>query len=161
MNIGIIVYSKTGNTLLVAERIRVLLAQTGLQSVIRRFTAEAEEARPNATIKLTDSPDPNPFDALILGAPVQAFSLDPAMSLYLRQIGSIKKMPTMCFITQHFKRPWLGGNRAMRQILALLKARGLAAVPLGVVNWTNEQRDQQIEQIAEQCVKTLKKELFN
>lgn len=156
MKIGIIVYSKTGNTMLVAERIRAALAEAGEQVEIERFQAETENASSNTPIRLTALPDPNKYDAVILGAPVQAFSLDPAMSMYLKSIGGIKEMSVLCFITQHFKKPWLGGNRAMKQMIAQLKESGVTASALGVVNWTNEKREEQIDMISKKCVEMMK-----
>ncbi|MDP3448867.1 MAG: flavodoxin domain-containing protein [Eubacteriales bacterium] len=156
MNIGIIVYSKTGNTLQVAERIKVALELQGNTVSVKRFQAETSGETSNTPLQLTASPDPNVYDAVIFGAPVQAFSLDPAMAMYLRQIGTIRSMPAMCFITQHFKKPWMGGNRAMKQLLMLLKSRSVTAVPMGVVNWSSEQRDAQIEFISRKCAEALK-----
>ena len=156
MNIGIIVYSKTGNTLQVAERIRASLVQAGMQADVSRFSAETQGAHDNTPIRLTNLPDPNAYDAVIFGAPVQAFSLDPAMAMYLKQIGALKKVKTLCFITQHFKKAWMGGNRAMKQLLAQLQEKGVAATVLGVVNWSSDQRQAQMDMIATKCVKALK-----
>jgi len=157
MKVGIIVYSKTGNTLQVAERIRAALVEAGLQAEVLRFSAETENARSNTPVRLTAQPDPNGYDAVIFGAPVQAFSLDPAMSMYLKQIGALKVVSTLCFVTQHFKKAWMGGNRAMKQLLMQLQEKGVAATTMGVVNWSGDQREAQIDRIATQCVKALKR----
>lgn len=155
MKIGIIVYSKTGNTLSVAERIREALTENGLSVTLERFSAETLP-QSNTPTRLTATPDPNGYDALILGAPVQAFSLDPAMPMYLAQVGAIKPVPTLCFVTQHFKKPWLGGTHALKQLLALLQKKGVSAESMGVVNWSSEKREEQIAQIAQRCAFALK-----
>lgn len=155
MKIGIIVYSKTGNTLQVAERIATALTQKGDHVELQRFTAETENPQSNRPVRLSALPDPNGYDALIIGAPVQAFSLDPAMTMYLKQIGALQKVPTLCFITQYFKKAWMGGNRAMKQLLEQLKEKGVSATATGVVNWSSDQRDAQIDSIVGQCVKAL------
>lgn len=159
MNIGIIVYSKTGNTLLVAERTADALMQAGNQVKLHRFTAEMESAQSNKLVRLSHSPDPNGYDALIIGAPVQAFSLDPAMTMYLQQFAFTKKTPTYCFITQHFKKQWMGGNHAMKQLTSHLRAKGIAADSLGIVNWSGERREKQIDNIVEQCRMALRGEV--
>jgi len=156
MKVGIIVYSKTGNTLQVADRISASLVEAGLQAEVQRFSAETENAQSNTPVRLTAQPDPNGYDAVIFGAPVQAFSLDPAMAMYLKQIGALRNVPTICFVTQHFKRAWMGGNRAMKQLLMQLQEKGVAATAMGVVNWSGDQREAQIDRIATQCVKALK-----
>ena len=156
MNIGIILYSKTGNTLHVAERIKEAIADSGHTVCVERFDAETSGKESNTPLRLTAMPDPTVYDAVIFGAPVQAFSLDPAMSMYLKQIGALKKVPTLCFVTQHFKKAWMGGNHAMKQLLAQLQGKGITATAVGVVNWTSDQREAQIDKIAAQCVKALK-----
>ena len=155
MKVGIIVYSKTGNTLAVAERIGNQLKADGIAASVERFSAETLP-QSNKPVRLTAVPNPNEFDAVIFGAPVQAFSLDPAMSLYFEQINSINPKNVFCFVTQHFKKPWLGGNHAMKQMLALLNKKGITAKPLGVVNWSSEQREEQVLQIIQKCSQAFK-----
>lgn len=151
MSIGIIVYSKTGNTLSVAERIRERFVQSGMSAVVERFTVSSSED-PKQEIRLTALPDPNPYDTLIFGAPVQAFSLDPAMSAYFSAVGAVKPVKTLVFITQHFRSALFGGNHASKQLLALLKRKGVSAESVGIVNWSGDGRDAQIEQIVQNCM---------
>ena len=150
MKAGIIVYSKTGNTLAVAERIADKLKADGVTVSVERFSAEMLP-QSNKPVRLTAVPSPNEFDVVVFGAPVQAFSLDPAMSLYFEQIKEIKSKNVLCFVTQHFKKTWMGGNHAMKQLLAFLKKKGISAKPIGVVNWSSEQREAQILQIVQKC----------
>ncbi len=155
MKVGIIVYSKTGNTLAVAERIQEKLKIDGILVSVERFCAE-KIPQSNKPVRLTAIPNPNALDAVIFGAPVQAFSLDPAMSLYFETIEEINPKNVLCFVTQHFKKPWMGGNHAMKQMLALLQKKGVSARSLGVVNWSSEQRETQIEMMAQLCANALK-----
>jgi flavodoxin len=152
--IGIIVYSKTGNTFAVAEKIRDSLTAEGKEVTLERFMAETA-AGSNTLIGLTTKPHCGGYDALIFGAPVQAFSLDPAMKLYLDQTEAIQAEKTICFVTQHFPKPWMGGNNAMRQMLALLKAKGIKAEKAGVVNWSGKTKDDQIAAIVRYCTEAL------
>ncbi|NLI53098.1 MAG: flavodoxin family protein [Clostridiales bacterium] len=151
MNVGIIVYSKTGNTLSVAERLRESLEQEGCSVQVERFSAETEGPQSNKVVRLTANPDPSGYDLLIFGAPVQAFSLDPAMKLYLSGLAKQKQRPTLCFVTQHFPKPWMGGKQATRQMMQLLSDKGLTAKSLGVANWTSKQREALIATITETC----------
>ena len=153
MNIGIIVYSKTGNTLSVAERIKDVLTQKGCQVNLERFSAETEGPQSNKVVRLTATPNPSGYDLLIFGAPVQAFSLDPAMKIYLSGLTAQKQVPTYCFVTQHFPKPWMGGKQATKQMKRLLAQKGLQATSLGVANWTNPKRDELINGIVEACKK--------
>jgi hypothetical protein len=44
----------------------------------------------------------------------------------------------------------------MKQLLAQLQGKGITATGVGVVNWSSDQREAQIDTIAAQCVKALK-----
>ena len=153
MNIGIIVFSRTGNTLSVAEKIRDAAAAQGHTATIERIHAEHEEPGNNFPLRLTALPDPKPYDAVIFGAAVEAFSLSPALKAYLEQMPSLGGKRAGCFVTQHLKKPWMGGNRAIRQMQALLKAKGLDARVTGIVNWTNPAREAQIALVAAELSK--------
>ena len=85
MNIGIIVYSQTGNTLSVAERLKEALSSKGHTSSIERVEIVAESLHP----KLKAAPDTVPYDALVLASPVHAFTLAPAMKAYLAQLPEL------------------------------------------------------------------------
>ena len=154
MKVGIIVYSKTGNTFAVAEKIRNALQTIGVEVTLERFMAETSEGS-NRPIGLTYKPLCSGFDALIFGAPVQAFSLDPAMKMYFNEIFDLDKVPTGFFITEHLKKAWMGGNQATRQLTTLLKQRGIIPINLGLVNWSSERKESQIDLIIQSCVKMI------
>jgi flavodoxin len=110
MNVGIIVYSQTGNTLSVAQKLEGALKANGHAAGIARVEAGS-------------TPDVSPYDLVIFAAPVQAFALAPAMKLYLSQISSLAGKKVCCFVTQQLKKAWLGGNHAVRQIQAACKGK--------------------------------------
>jgi flavodoxin len=147
MKVGIIVYSNTGNTISVAERLEKSLAAKGHNVEIKRVELENESPKPGSPLILKTAPDITPYDTVIFASPVHAFSLAPAMKLYLSQIGALSGIKTHCFITQGFKKSWLGGNRAVRQISAACKAKGGSMISTGIVNWPDEQRERQIQEI--------------
>ena len=84
------------------------------------------------------------YDALIFGAPVQAFALSPVMKRYLTQITSLENKKVACLVTQYFRYPWSGGNRAIRQMKKICESKGGEVCGSGIVNWSNLNRDQQI-----------------
>jgi hypothetical protein len=148
MNIGIIVFSRTGNTLLVAEKIREAAAAQGHTAVIERIRAEHEEPNSKTPLRLTVLPDPTKYDAVIFGAAVEAFSLSAVLKEYLSRLPSLGGKPAGCFVTQHLTRPWLGGNRAIRQMRALCAAKGLDVRATGIVSWSSPAREAQIANVA-------------
>lgn len=102
MNIGIVIYSQTGNTLSVAERLRDRLTEEGHTSAIERVTVEGE-VKPGTPVQLTACPDPAGYDAVVFASPVQGFSLALAMKAYLEQVGGLSGKPVALYITQHLK----------------------------------------------------------
>ncbi len=147
MNIGIIVYSHTGNTLSVSQKLEEAMKAAGHTVSIARV--EPVNGNPNSgtPVQLKSSPDIIPFDAVVFASPVQAFSLAPVMKQYLSQIPDITGKQVHCFVTQQLKKPWLGGNRAVRQIAAACKAKGADIISSGIVNWSGKNRESQIDEI--------------
>lgn len=153
MNIGIIVFSRTGNTLSVAEKIREACEAQGHTAVIERVMTQNEEPNSKLPIKLTETPDPSRYDAFFFGAPVEAFSLCAIMKAYLEQIPELPGKISCCFTTQHFSKPWMGGNRTVRQMSDLCRAKGMKVAETGVVNWSSKSRESQIREISSRLSK--------
>ena len=152
MNIGIIVYSQTGHTLSVAEKIKATCVAAGHTAEIEQITIQKQE-KADAAVVLRDIPDTTKYDLLLFGAPVQAFSLCRAMMLYLKQAESMKGVPTGGFFTQGLPKLWMGGNRSWKQFRSLCQRRGADPVRLGHVHWKSEQRDEQIAAIVSAAAK--------
>ena len=144
MKAGIVVYSHTGNTLQVAEKLRESLAAQGHEADILRVHAQNEDPNAKEPLKLTETPDVAPYDALFFGAPVYGFSLCPPMKAYLQQVGPLKGKRVGVFVTHHFPMAWLGGNRSARQMAALCESKGAKPGASAVVNWSGKDRDGQI-----------------
>jgi len=148
MNVGIIIFSRTGNTLFVAEKVRDACIAQGHTAVIERIHAENEDPNSRLSVRLKSAPDPLRFDAVIFGAPVQGFSLSPIMKAYLAQLPQIKGKNVGCFVTQHFVKPWMGGNQAVKQIRTQCQSKGVDISKSGIVNWTSKLRGNQIAGVA-------------
>lgn len=149
MNIGIIVYSQTGNTYSVALKLKEKLAAVGHAVTLERIEV-AGEVTPGKPVQFKMLPDAGPYDALIFGAPVQAFSLCQPMSGYLKQVASLQGKKVACLVTQGLPYAWLGGNRAIRQMSRLCEAKGATVCGAGIVNWMNKRREQQIADVVDQ-----------
>lgn len=144
MNIGIIIHSKTNNTWSVAEKIRDQLLAQGHQVALERIVAVDDQQPQAAKVAFSACPDATPYDALVIGAPVRAFNINPIITAYLSQLPQLGARPTACFVTKHLKQPWLGGNRAIRRMSKLCTAKGLAVKGSAIVSWSSPERDSQI-----------------
>ncbi len=138
MNIGIIVYSQTGNTLKAAESIKDTLKAKGHKAAIEQVTIEGELA-PDKPVKLTSTPDASKYDALIVASPVMAFSLNPVMKAYLSQIKEISGKKTACFVAQGLPFNWMGGNQALKWMSRQLRSKGADICGTGTVHVNEKQ----------------------
>ncbi|HPF86454.1 MAG TPA: flavodoxin [Candidatus Limiplasma sp.] len=151
MNIGIIVYSQTGNTLAVAQRIKDTCIAAGHTADVQQITVE--NPHDSGHMSLVNAPSAEGYDALILGAPVQAFSLCRAMTLYLRQLPKLKGVPAGYYITHGLPKLWMGGSRAYKSLRSLCLKKGAAPVQLGDVYWKSDQRDELIAGVVSAAAK--------
>ena len=143
-----IVYSQTGNTRSVAQKLQEKLSAAGHTVTMERIEVVGEVA-PGQPVQFSATPDPLPYDALVFGSPVQAFSLCQAMVEYLRQVAPLQGKTVACLVTEAFPFPWLGGNRAVRQMTRLCKAAGADVCGSGIVNWMKKAREQQIVDVTD------------
>jgi len=141
MNIGIIVYSQTGNTLSVAKKLEEKLSSAGHSATLEQVKVVGERNQGDRDFRLETLPDTRPYDALVFGSAVEAFSLSPVLTTYLKQIESLQGKKVACLVTQLFPYPWMGGNRAIRQMRRLCKAKGATVCRSGVVNWMRPRRE--------------------
>ncbi len=145
MNIGIIVYSQTGNTLHTAGKLREKLEECGHTAEIERLKPKGEVKPGQKDICLEKLPDIVMYDCVVFCSPVQAFSLPPVMSRYLRQIESLEGKKTACFVTMHFPFDWMGGNRTIRQMVKICTSKGADVEGTGIINWSGKNREELIE----------------
>lgn len=137
MNVGIIVYSETGNTLIVAQRLKGALEAKGHSAAVEQVTIEGKVER-GKPINLKSRPDAAKYDALIFASPVMAFSLNPVMKAYLSGLSGLKGKTAGCFVTQGLPADWMGGNQAIKHISSALKDKGAGICGSGIIHWRNE-----------------------
>jgi len=149
MKIGLILYSRSGNTLSVAEKLKEALTAKSHDVELNRIRAANEDPNTNTKIVLTHSPDAQPYDAVILGAPVQAFSLSPIMKAYLEQLSPLNGKKVALLVTQHFPKAWMGGSHSLKQMSRAVQQKGGNVSHTGLVNWTSKNREAQIADVVE------------
>jgi hypothetical protein len=145
MKIGIVVFSRTNNTFLVAKELEILLNEKGCNAVIERITIKNSSSR-SQDIVFDYLPDPSKYYSLIFCSPVEGFSLSNGMQLYLKNITSLKNKKTALLVTQHFPFAFLGGNRAINQMKSLCEQKGAKVCGSEIIHWSKKDRQQQIKQ---------------
>ncbi|MEX1378272.1 MAG: hypothetical protein AB1Z23_12480 [Eubacteriales bacterium] len=146
MNIGILVYSLTGNTLQVAEKVKEKLEEIGQNVEIARITLSQKSPNSPAPVKLDNVPDLLAYDKLIIGSPINGFSLSAPMREYLQNHADLKGKTINCYVTQHFRQAALGGNRGIRQMTDLCEEKGARVQTTAIVHWSAQDRESQIKE---------------
>jgi flavodoxin len=154
MNIGIIVFSQSGHTLSVAEKLQERLNQLSHPVQIDAITIEGEAAPDK--FQLTHQPDVSGYDALIFASPVQAFSLNPVMQAYLNGLPSLENKPTAYLVTKQLPFNWTGGNRAIKTMQSICQKKGARILGSAIVVWQDARRDDTTEKAV-----TLLSQLFS
>jgi len=146
MKIGIFVHSKTGNTLSVARRLQEKFTSAGHEASIHKIIADNDDEVDFKKITLQDMPNVKGYDILIFGAPVRGFSLSPVMQAFLTGVESLQGIKTACFMTQSFPYPWMGGNRALKQLCKICSDKGANVFETGIINWSNAAKRETLTQ---------------
>ncbi len=149
MNIGIIIYSQTGNTNSVALKLKEKLSEAGHSVGIEQIEISGELGPRATNFQLKTKPDVDKYDALVFGAPVQAFSLSPAMKSYLSQVASLKSKKVACFVTKHLPFYWTGGNQAVNKMEKICKSKDGEVCGSGMVIWSSKRREKKITDVVE------------
>ena len=135
MKIGIIVHSKTGHSLQVANQLKQSMVRSGHQVEVMQLEASNDgETKVNA-VRLTSFPDFSPYELIIFGAPVRGGRLSPVLQAYLAQLPSLQGRKVMGYVTQAFPFPSLGGNQAINNFTEILKAKNAELINSAIINW--------------------------
>jgi flavodoxin len=134
MEIGIIVYSKTGNTYSVAEKLQKKLKADG-HSVELEEVIPVGEVKPGENVAFENKPEIDDYDAVIFGSPVHAFSLAPAMKEYLNQIQSLEGKKVACYVTKGLPFKSTGGKQAISQMTKIVQSKGGNILGTDILVW--------------------------
>ena len=153
MNIGIVVYSQTGHTGSVALKLKEKLAAKGHSVNIEKITPVGEVHPGAKNIRFDKLPGINEYDALIFGAPVQAFALASAMSACIPQLPPFGGKKTACFVTMGLPFTWMGGKNAISKVEKLCGGKGAKVCGTGIVRWIDAKREKETEALLENMSK--------
>jgi NAD(P)H dehydrogenase (quinone) len=137
MKVGIIVHSKTGNSMHVASKIKEALMASGCMADICRVEATNDSESNPSAIQLVSRPDISSYDVLILGAPVRGGRLSPVMDAYLQTLPSVHDKIAFGFVTHFFPNESMGGTQAIRRMDEICNAKGIELENTSIVSWMN------------------------
>ena len=153
MNIGIIVYSQTGNTHSVALKLAKKLYGMGHSVNLERLKVLGEYKQGMKEIKFESLPDLEKYTVLIFGSHVEAFSLSGVMKSYLELIPSLKRKKVACFVTKALPFHWTGGNRAISILRKTSEKKGGTVCGTGIVIWRKKGREKRTNELVDRLGK--------
>lgn len=155
MKIGIIVFSKTNNTFLVGERLKIALEEKGLDAEIQRIIPENDDPGAKPPITFTNKPDVLPYDIIIFGSPVWAFSLAVVMKEYLKQISSLEGKIVFSFVTKQLASKLTGGTKANREIKSAVVLKNGTVKKSFMISWKNKKRESEILNLIDEILRAI------
>ncbi|MEA3558129.1 MAG: flavodoxin [Candidatus Thermoplasmatota archaeon] len=153
MNIGIIVFSHTGNTLSLSREILKSLTKAGHTVNIEQVTTDGDPQKMGNDIKFKNRPSTDNYDALFFGSPVWAFSLCPVMKIYLSGLGSLDSRKVGLFVTKTLPFNWTGGNHAISQMKKEVGVKKGKVNGSGIVRWKKGGPDPNMDDIIQKLCK--------
>jgi flavodoxin len=148
MNIGIIVYSRTGHTLSVATKLKEKLSAAGHAVTLERLEAIGPVSLSATSAELKTKPAIGAYEALVFGSPAQGGMPAPPMTSYLEQVASLEGKKVACLATHFFPRGW-GGNQTLAQMKAVCESKGATVCGSGSVGWLRLGRKQEIARVVD------------
>jgi NAD(P)H dehydrogenase (quinone) len=155
MKTAVVVFSQTGNTKSVAEKLKTKLEAEGHEVKIEDIIPKGETHPGIKNIEFERAPQLKEYEGLIFASPVQAFSAASAMRFYLAQLedGALEGKKTACLLTKHLPGKWTGGTRAVRQIGRLLRTKGSQLSHSEIIVWSGKKREEKIWEALENLVR--------
>lgn len=153
MNIGLVIYSGTGNTKSIAVKLQEKLTAAGHAVSLEEITITGDTPAQPGKFEFKHIPTVDSYDALIFGAPVQAFSLNPVMKAYMAQLPPLKGKRVALFVTKQLALLRLGGTGAIATLKKEVEARGGKVVGSEIVVWAEKKR----AETTQKCIDSISK----
>lgn len=138
MRVGVLVYSETGHTASVIERIKNKMAEHH-EVMVWKLGSDPERKTVTGV-----PPTLKGFDHLIIAGPVQAFTPTIPLQMAIEQLHDFSGLQVDIVMTQYFRWAALGGNRSLRIIASMITARGGNVGYQALVHWSSRKREEQI-----------------
>ena len=140
--IGIILYSKTGETRKIALRLK-----EKLDCPLHEIIPESYDPKILKPV-LIEAPEIGAFDTVILGSPVHGFQVAKVMREYLLQKDFTGKTVDL-LITHYFPFKWLGGSQALREMKSIVEKKGGIIRHQTSINWSSKKRETSVLEMLE------------
>jgi len=143
MKIGMIVYSFTGKTKLVAERVAEILLTDGYEVDLNYLEPKEPLNLKAKEVEINEIPDPMRFDALVLGTPVQGGRMSAPMRFFLEQRTLLDGLDIVFIATHFFRREW-GAVQTLQDLRKMCESKGGNVLGSIDIKWWSVFRQREI-----------------
>jgi flavodoxin len=144
MNIGIIVYSFSGNTLSVASRLKEKLSAAGHMVTVERIETMGPATLAAESAELKTRPAIDAYDGLVFGTPVRGGVLPEPMTNYLEQLPSLEGKRVVLLVTGFFPFAGWGREQTTAQLRQICESKDATVRGAASVGWFSLSRKRQI-----------------
>lgn len=137
MKILILVHSATGHTLFVANELKMALQTKKHVVDLTPIVASDEKTQNESLISLSPLPSCAPYDLVLIGAPVRAFSATPAIKKALKQLEGLHGKNCILFTTEQLPLNFMGGNQAIKKMKNALLEKGALVIDSSIIHWNS------------------------
>jgi flavodoxin len=135
MKAVIAVHSQSGHTALLAKQTAGVLNAAGHETDLQLLRPKAFAKPRMKNVELKDVPDVAPYDLVIVGGPVWAFSASPVTMSFLSSIPNLKGKKALALATYSLPFKGFNANRAISAIEAQLDLLGADVLPGEALHW--------------------------
>ena len=160
MKAALIIHSKTGTTLAFGKTIEQALQKEGIETDLFLLEFDSPQGEDpfseEKDVILKDIPDCLPYDFILAGSPVWAFSPTPVIRAFLRQAEGISKKKFLPFVTMGFPFKSWGGTRTLKVMEKIARQRGAICFKGEAVMKMGRNIEKQMQAAAERIAKRAK-----
>jgi flavodoxin len=152
MNIGIILYSFSGNTLSVAERLKETLSAAGHAVNLEQIATVGPGTLAAESGELKTKPAIDVYDGLVFGTPVRGGTPSLPMVNYLEQIPSLEGKRVTLLVTGFFPVAGWGREQTIAQLREICESKGATVCDSASVGWFSLGRKRQISAAVDRLI---------
>jgi NAD(P)H dehydrogenase (quinone) len=129
MHIGIFVHSQSGHTSTMGMAVTSRLREKGHEVDIELIKPAGRVHPRMKHVEFRDDvPDMSPYDAVLFGGPVWAFTASPVVGSFIKEIPTLKGKKVLCFSTSGFPTAISGAKGGLKKLGLLLEEAGAAVL---------------------------------
>lgn len=156
MKVNMVLYSHTGHTMRVGERISQVLHSNGIEVLINRLETVERLNFQALSVRTKEIPLIEGYDVIILGTPVHGGRMSAPLRFFIDETPSFENIPFIVFATHLFRRGW-GGTQTIQSVRKLCEGKGGIFLGAADVKWLSFFRGQEITRAVDDVWKFLKK----